>query len=628
MGDLPLWGMAAGFGIILYLVSLQQYLLFHTLVELVAVAVAWALFLVSWNTRKHSVESGFFPLGTGYLFVGILDLLHTLAYEGLAVLPGGGAGMATQYWIAARWTEVAALLSCLVMSRRTIKPWLIVSSFLGMFLIFFFGIQVFSFFPECFIPGMGLTPFKIASEYLIIVVLVACMFIAFHQRVGEGFPQEIRRYFIYALVATALSEFSFTLYANPFGTANMVGHLLKYLSFLLIYKAILVEGLSKPFEILFHGIAMRDRILGAVARMSQELIEQPGAPDTVDKALGIIGEAAGVHRSYIFEKHRNSTGVLLTSQLHEWCAAGVASFADDSFLQDLTYGELGFRRWEQLLSKGTSIVGAIQGFPDAERNFLDQQGIVSLAIIPLFVHSRWWGFIGFDDCTSSRVWHKTELDVMQMAGAIIASWLDRKRMENDMIHYIEAEQARFGREIHDHICQEIKGLEIEASLVNRQGKAPASLEKRLNTLLQDASRIAKGLFPKELRRDEFFSALKELEKSCIAGQKLSLQINEESIPYDPGFCFHLVAICREAVCNARYHSGSRIITIIFDQVDGFPVLEVQDRGSGFNVDRRGMGIRIMEARAAAIGAILEIQSDSGKGTSVVCRSLYRQWGQR
>ncbi|MBI5657308.1 MAG: hypothetical protein HZC44_11060, partial [Geobacter sp.] len=37
----------------LYLSSLYSYLLFHSLIEIVTIAVAFTLFILTWNTRKY-----------------------------------------------------------------------------------------------------------------------------------------------------------------------------------------------------------------------------------------------------------------------------------------------------------------------------------------------------------------------------------------------------------------------------------------------------------------------------------------------------------------------------------------------------------------------------------------------
>jgi hypothetical protein len=46
-------GAVVGATLGLYLSSLYSYLLFHSLIEVVTVAVAFALFILTWNTREY-----------------------------------------------------------------------------------------------------------------------------------------------------------------------------------------------------------------------------------------------------------------------------------------------------------------------------------------------------------------------------------------------------------------------------------------------------------------------------------------------------------------------------------------------------------------------------------------------
>ena len=116
--DALLWILAGAGMAILYALSIKWYLVFHISVELVSIAVAWGIFILGWNTRKNGETDSYLVLGTGYLFVGLIDLLHTFTYEGMNLIPGVDAAQATQLWIAARWLETISLGAYLVSGRK------------------------------------------------------------------------------------------------------------------------------------------------------------------------------------------------------------------------------------------------------------------------------------------------------------------------------------------------------------------------------------------------------------------------------------------------------------------------------------------------------------------------------
>ncbi len=60
----------------LYLTSLYNYLLFHSIAELFSVVVAIGIFMLAWNSRRFLDNSYLLFLGIAYLFIGALDALR------------------------------------------------------------------------------------------------------------------------------------------------------------------------------------------------------------------------------------------------------------------------------------------------------------------------------------------------------------------------------------------------------------------------------------------------------------------------------------------------------------------------------------------------------------------------
>jgi len=230
----------------------QNYLLFHALVELGAVAVAWGVVLLVWNAKHFRIPPAFMLLGVGYGLVGFFDLLHTLAYEGMGVFSGSSADLATQLWLAARFIEAAALsLFLLGLVAGVSSRWGVYALAAAAF-VMLGGLFVWDYFPECFNAETGLTTFKIGSEYGVMVVLGGSLVLTYKKR--NLIDPNVARFLSGAILLTIVSEFFFTIYSSPFGPANMIGHIFKVASFVLIYRALIVESLDRPMEILAHGL--------------------------------------------------------------------------------------------------------------------------------------------------------------------------------------------------------------------------------------------------------------------------------------------------------------------------------------------------------------------------------------
>lgn len=250
----PLLGIIA----ILYPVSLFDYLLFHSLTELASVAVAFGIFMLAWNSRKIMKNQYLIFLGISYLFVGLFDLVHTLAYKGMGVFPEYGANLPTQLWIAARYLESLSLLAAPLSARIKFRPSLLLF-FFSLLSVILLGLIFTGIFPVCFREASGLTPFKIISEYLICAILLLAFVVLYKKR--DSFDPRIFRLISASIMFTIASELAFTFYISVFGTSNLIGHFFKLIAFYLIYKAIIETGLREPYNLLFLDLKKNEEML-------------------------------------------------------------------------------------------------------------------------------------------------------------------------------------------------------------------------------------------------------------------------------------------------------------------------------------------------------------------------------
>lgn len=117
------------------------------------------------------------------------------------------------------------------------------------------------------------------------------------------------------------------------------------------------------------------------------------------------------------------------SQRYEWCSERAIPQIDNKELINLPYGPE-FTRWFEELSHAGNIVGLIKDFPENERPILESQNIKSILVVPIFVSGRFWGFIGFDDCHSERIWTESEISVLNAIASSIGGVFQRKVIED------------------------------------------------------------------------------------------------------------------------------------------------------------------------------------------------------
>jgi signal transduction histidine kinase len=259
----------------LYLTSLYDYLLFHSIAETFSLVVTVGIFIFAWNARRYLENNYLLFVGIVYLFVAVLDVLHTLAYQGMGVFEGFGANLPTQLWVAGRLMESTALLIAPFFLNRRLRVWLVFGFYTLLTAFVLACIFYWQVFPVSYIDGVGLTPFKVASEFVVIAFLIAAMVLLLQKR--QEFAPAVLRLLVASLIAFIFAESFFSDYVSVYGAANLAGHFFRIVAFYLMYKAVIETGLVKPYDILLRRLNQNQESLLKYTRELQTRNEELNA---------------------------------------------------------------------------------------------------------------------------------------------------------------------------------------------------------------------------------------------------------------------------------------------------------------------------------------------------------------
>lgn len=268
----------------LFAVASENYLLFHGLVELFGVLVALSVFTIAWHAGRY-MENGYLELvGTGYLFIGFLDLLHALAYPGMSVF-SEASYQANQLWVAARTLDAATLLAAFhfLPVRRRPHPLATLGAYGAVTALVVASIFRWKVFPTCFVPGVGQTPFKVASEYVALGMLAAALALLRVHR--EAFEPAVRRAIAATILLAMAAGVCFSLYTSPYGLANRLGHFFKLFSYVAIYLAIVETCLERPYAFVFRELNLTNALL------SEEIATRQEVARAKDRAIDKLRDA-------------------------------------------------------------------------------------------------------------------------------------------------------------------------------------------------------------------------------------------------------------------------------------------------------------------------------------------------
>jgi len=244
-----------------------NYLVFHVTAELFSIVIASTALIVALTSKRFTQNHFVVFLAVGIGWCGSIDLLHTLAYKGMNLLPVNESNLATQLWIVARFEQALALLISPYFLRHSLKTSHAVMGF-GLLSAVFVGLAVTGYFPDAFIEGQGLTAFKVNMEYVIILIMGVALWLFWKSRALMS--QALFINMVLAIIALILAEFAFTQYANVYAQSNMIGHILKIFGYWFIYQGLVQNTLKEPFSMLSRAANSFDAVPEPTVLLTQE----------------------------------------------------------------------------------------------------------------------------------------------------------------------------------------------------------------------------------------------------------------------------------------------------------------------------------------------------------------------
>ncbi len=161
----------------------------------------------------------------------------------------------------------------------------------------------------------------------------------------------------------------------------------------------------------------RERLLHGFAAASGFLLTGR-LKDPIPRILATIGEAIKADIAYIYEDTNNSPSRShIPVRKFHWIAE--TGEMDSTPSTHHACGDKFSREWAERLSSGAWVTGIRSRFPEPIRQMLDGMGVLSILIVPIHVRNVYWGFIGFSDTRTERVWSDTEIEITMTLAAMM-----------------------------------------------------------------------------------------------------------------------------------------------------------------------------------------------------------------
>jgi signal transduction histidine kinase len=204
-------------------------------------------------------------------------------------------------------------------------------------------------------------------------------------------------------------------------------------------------------------------------------------------------------------------------------------------------------------------------------------------------------------------------------------------LSRQLVRAQENERRAVSRELHDEAGQSLASLKLGLHLLEEKAGDPAAVRSsvsqlrfQVEELMVSLHRLASNLRPASLDHVGLRAAVQQVvEASNLQdGPRVEFEGGAVGDLRLPEFTeTALYRIVQEALTNARRHARATVVSVLLERREGKLVAVIEDDGIGFDpvlaLHSGRLGLLGMRERAEMIGGSLIVESEEGKGTTVV-----------
>jgi len=301
-----------------------------------------------------------------------------------------------------------------------------------------------------------------------------------------------------------------------------------------------------------------------------------------------------------------------------------------ALLQDERCLDTGSCRCGQPAVEASTRVIPILPLDPAPLSHCQQAGFQTVVSVPVKQHDQVLGELDLF-YRSTVALSEEERDLLDTLASNLAGAIEGLRagaLEREAA--VAEERRMLATELHDSIAQSLAFLKIQVQLLRdaqRKGNQEA-IEKaitELDTGVKESYADVRELlvhFRTRTSDEDIEPALATTLSKFRhqTGLPAELRVLGHGMPMPADVQVQVLHVIQEALSNVRKHSGARQVTVTVHTTPHWR-FEVHDDGIGFEPDRNRpdvhVGLRIMQERAARIGAVVRMISNPGAGCTVV-----------
>ena len=189
-----------------------------------------------------------------------------------------------------------------------------------------------------------------------------------------------------------------------------------------------VTGLRQTENI----VVEKKKFLEVNAAFISSLLEKELEYPILQEAFEVIGKAVKADRMCYFEATTDEeTNEILISKKVEWTSENTSSQIDNPAMQRMPISKV-----EQIMAplfQNKPFSAVLSELHESElKNIFVEQNVKSMLLLPVFLRNHLYGFVGFDDCTTERIWKDEELSFLESLTKNLTSALEKQSAEAEI----------------------------------------------------------------------------------------------------------------------------------------------------------------------------------------------------
>lgn len=191
-------------------------------------------------------------------------------------------------------------------------------------------------------------------------------------------------------------------------------------------------GVALTRERFISDVRQRDKLLQTVTQSAAEIVTSPYLHEAISHSLEGVAEALAVDRMYVLEIASGTGGPEQYLLRNNWQREDVAAELD-TLLRPMSesYWTM-VNDWMAPLHDNRAIQGHLSKAPDGLKEYFERLKLLSTLVVPIMVDGKYWGRIGFDDCSKERKWTETEIGILKTLADLIGTAITRERYVEEL----------------------------------------------------------------------------------------------------------------------------------------------------------------------------------------------------